>query len=224
MAVACWGDSAAPRRSRARTRGEQLGQAEGLGDVVVGAGVQADDGVHLVGAGGEDEDGETLTFGAQPAADLQTVHAGQPEIEDEQIDVPLDPGGKRGRTVLTHLHLVPLAAQGARERLRDGRVILGEQYSGHGGDGSPLGRTSERTPEHGRQRIAEPSTTPEPARMVPYITVIHVSTPSKPGRGVTYGYRKSWHQWGTFGTTVTPEVPVVHGPGTRSAAAGPVPQ
>ena len=112
--------------------GEQFGEPEGLGDVVVGAGVEADDGVHLVGARGQDEDRHGVALGAQPAGDLQAVHAGQPQVEDDQVDAALQSGVERGGAVLAHLDLVTLPAQGAGQRLRDGRVVLGEQYTGHG--------------------------------------------------------------------------------------------
>jgi hypothetical protein len=111
--------------------GEQLGEPERLGDVVVGARVEADDGVHLVGARGQDQDRHGVALGAQPAGDLQTVHAGQPQVEDDQVDATLHPGVQRGGAVLADLHLVPLPAQCAGQRLRDGRVVLGEQYTGH---------------------------------------------------------------------------------------------
>ena len=76
--------------------GEQFGEPEGLGDVVVGAGVEADDGVHLVGAGGQHEDRHAVALGAQPAADLEAVHAGQAEVEHDQVDAALQPGVERG--------------------------------------------------------------------------------------------------------------------------------
>ena len=112
--------------------GEQFGEPEGLGDVVVGAGVQADDGVHLVGAGGQHQDREGVALGAQPAGHLQAVHAGQPQVEHDQVDGAQQSGVERGGPVLAHLDLVPLPAQCAGERLRDGCVVLGEQYAGHG--------------------------------------------------------------------------------------------
>jgi hypothetical protein len=111
--------------------GQQLGEAERLGDVVVGAGVQAHDRVHLVGARGQDEDRHGVPLGAQPPGHLQAVHAGQPEVEHTQIDAALDAGIQRGGAVLAYLNLVPLPAQGAGQGFRDGRVVLGEQYSGH---------------------------------------------------------------------------------------------
>ena len=78
--------------------GEQFGQAERLGHVVVGAGVESDHGVDLVGAGGQHQDREGVAVGAQPAADLQAVHAGQAQVENDQVDAALTgQQGARGR-------------------------------------------------------------------------------------------------------------------------------
>lgn len=78
-------DVAAPEQGA--DAGEQFGQAEGLGHVVVGTGVEADHGVHLVRAGGEHQDGAALAVGAQATADLQAVHLGQAEVEDDEVDL-----------------------------------------------------------------------------------------------------------------------------------------
>ncbi len=72
-----------------------------------------------------------MALGAQPPGHLQAVHAGQSEVQDDEVDAALHSGVERGGAVLAHLHLVPLPAQGAGQRLRDGRVVLGEQYTGH---------------------------------------------------------------------------------------------
>lgn len=111
--------------------GEELGEAEGLGDVVVGSGVQADHGVHLVGPRGQHEDRHGVAVGAQPPRDLQAVHPGQPQVEHDQVDAALEPGVECGRAVLADLDLVTLSTQGTGQRLRDGCVVLGEQYTGH---------------------------------------------------------------------------------------------
>ncbi|MFK4543406.1 hypothetical protein RKD29_003002 [Streptomyces tendae] len=123
-------DGAAPQQGP--DPGEQLGETEGFGDVVVGARVQADHGVHLVGAGGQDQDRHGVALGPQPAGDLQTVHPRQAQVQHDQVDAALQPGVQCGGSVLTHLDLVPFPAQCAGQRLRDGRVVLGEQYTGHG--------------------------------------------------------------------------------------------
>lgn len=72
-ALADIGGAAAEQGAHAR---EQFGQPERLGDVVVGAGVEADHGVHFVGARGQDQNREAVPLGTQPPAHLQAVHAG----------------------------------------------------------------------------------------------------------------------------------------------------
>lgn len=62
---------------------------------------------------------------------FEAVHPGQAQVEYDQVDTALESGVERGRTVLTDLDLVPLPSQGAGQRLRDGSVVLGEQYTGH---------------------------------------------------------------------------------------------
>jgi hypothetical protein len=56
--------------------GDQLADAEGLGDVVVGAGVEAADLVDLLGAGGQHDDGHQAIEAAQLLADLEPVGVG----------------------------------------------------------------------------------------------------------------------------------------------------
>lgn len=73
-----------------------------------------------------------MALGAEPARDFQAVHTGQSEVQDDQVDAALHSGVERGGSVLAHFDLVTLPAQGTGQRLRDGRVVLGEQYTGHG--------------------------------------------------------------------------------------------
>ena len=59
---------------------------------------------------------------------------GEPDVEHDQVDRRA-PGGRleRARTVLADLDLVALTAQGARERLGDRLVVLGEEHARHSG-------------------------------------------------------------------------------------------
>ncbi|CAM5389245.1 hypothetical protein SALBM217S_09875 [Streptomyces griseoloalbus] len=86
--------------------GEEFGEAEGLGDVVVGAGVQADQGAHLVGAGRQHQDRHGVALGAEAAGDFEAVHPGQPQIEDHEVDAALQSGVECRRAVLADLDLV----------------------------------------------------------------------------------------------------------------------
>lgn len=72
-----------------------------------------------------------MALGAQPAGDFEAVHTGQAQVEHDQIHTALESGVQRGRAVFADLDLVTLPAQGAGQRLRDGSVVLGEQYTGH---------------------------------------------------------------------------------------------
>ena len=56
LTSAAWNCSAVVRRSCDAHAGQQLGEPERLGDVVVGAGVEAADGVHLAVLGGQEHD------------------------------------------------------------------------------------------------------------------------------------------------------------------------
>ena len=106
--------------------GQQLGQPERLGHVVVGARVQADDEVDLVGAGGQHQHGQLGAVGAQAPADLQAVHAGQPEVEHEQVDSLGGGGVEHRRAVGDDVDLVSLTFEGAGERFGDGRIVFGK--------------------------------------------------------------------------------------------------
>ena len=61
--------------------GDQLAWAERLGQVVVGAQLQAEDAVDLVVAGGQEDDRCPIAVVAEPAADLEAVQAGQADVE-----------------------------------------------------------------------------------------------------------------------------------------------
>lgn len=118
-----------PRRSSARAW-PGLGEPEGLGDVVVGPGVEPDDGVDLVGPGGEDEHGHGVALAPQPATDLQTVHRGQAEVEDDEVGV-VARGLEGLAAVGADVDVVALTSQGPGQGFGDRRVVLGEQHSGH---------------------------------------------------------------------------------------------
>ncbi|GAA3723528.1 hypothetical protein GCM10023082_22010 [Streptomyces tremellae] len=54
-----------------------------------------------------------MALGPQPAGDFEPVHAGQAEIEDDQVDTTLKARVESGGSVLADLDLVPLPAKGA---------------------------------------------------------------------------------------------------------------
>ena len=117
----------------------QLGQAEGLGQVVVGPVVEPDHPVELAGPRGDDHDRPLEAGLAGPSTDLEPVDVGQPEVQDHQIGRRRE--GVEGLLAALHpLDVVALALQGADERERDVLLVLhhqdplrhGSEHRGHG--------------------------------------------------------------------------------------------
>jgi len=124
-----------PRRpapdQRAQAR-EQLAEVEGLGEVVVGAGVKAADTVVDVAARGEDEDRHAVAALAQRAADLEPVAAREHQVEHHHVVVPDVRVGDRRLAVGGVVDGVALVAQAAADRAGQLRIVLNEQEP-HGG-------------------------------------------------------------------------------------------
>jgi len=139
--------------------GEELGEPERLGDVVVGARVEAGDDVELIALGGEHEDRGARADGSDPATDLQSIDTGQPDVEDEQVVLPGERLPHRLVAVRDPVNLVPLTAQGPHEGLHDSLVVLGEEQShwaivGSGGPPRrPLGTSFARSLPGGVRRV-----------------------------------------------------------------------
>jgi hypothetical protein len=64
--------------------GHQLAGAEGLGDVIIRTQIQADELVLLGGLGRKHDDGH-FGLGSQDAADVEAVHLGQQQVQDDEI-------------------------------------------------------------------------------------------------------------------------------------------
>src|SRR5687767_9780119 len=123
---------------------QQLAQAERLGQVVVGAQLQADDLVDLLVAGGEHEHRGFRARGAQPAEDLEAVHARQADVEQDQVRG--GPGGDL-QALLTGAgegHLVALLLEGVLDSARNGVLILDDQD--RGGHSTPTRRSWDGDP------------------------------------------------------------------------------
>src|SRR6266508_2341636 len=68
----------------------QLAQGKRLRDVVVGADLEAEDPVDFLSFCGEHDDGSFDPFLPQLAADVQAAHAGQHDVQEDQMRVLLD--------------------------------------------------------------------------------------------------------------------------------------
>ena len=108
---------------------QQLGQAEGLGDVVIGSGIQTDDEVGVLTAGGEHEDRDGQALGPHLTGHVQAVDVRQPQVQDDDV------GGRDllegAFTGAMGQDLVALASEGTGEGLGDGRIVFDEQNSCH---------------------------------------------------------------------------------------------
>ena len=110
--------------------GEQLGEPERLGDVVVGAGVEPDHDVGLLAAGREHDDREPLVPGPERPAHGEAVEVGEGQVEQHEVDAAAR-GLERGVALHDVLHLEALPFEGPQQRLRDREVVFDEQDRGH---------------------------------------------------------------------------------------------
>jgi hypothetical protein len=116
----------------------ELAQPERLREVVVGAQLEADHLVDLVVAGGEDEDGRLRSGRPQAPQDLESVHPGQPDVEDDEVgslvrrELEALFAGSRDRNLVALLLECVLDAPG------DGELVLDdENRCRHGADPTP---------------------------------------------------------------------------------------
>ena len=113
--------------------GDDLGAAERLDHVVVGAELEADDAVGLRAAGGEHDD-RHAGAGADRAADVAAVAVGQVEVEQDQVGVEALGQLERAGGGAGDVRLEALAGERLGERLRDRALVLDEQDAGPLGD------------------------------------------------------------------------------------------
>ena len=106
--------------------GQQLLALEGLDQVVVGAAVEAVDAILGLGPRGQHQD-RHVALGAQAAADLDPVEAGQAEVEDDQVGDEAGGHVEGVDAVGGRLHLVALLAQRAAQDVGDLGVVLDDQ-------------------------------------------------------------------------------------------------
>jgi hypothetical protein len=110
----------------------QLEHAEGLGQVVVGAQLQAEYAVELGGFGSQHQDRRVARQGTQPAADLQAVHARQHQVEDDQVVVAGLALGQRAEAVRDQAAFAVELGQLQLDEPADVRVVLDHQHAaGH---------------------------------------------------------------------------------------------
>lgn len=127
--------------------GLQLVEVEGLGQVVVGTGVQAQHPVAHGAARSQDEHGRAQALAARTLQHLQAVQAGQAQIQHHGVGLAHQPLRQGRRAVGRRLHLDAAPDQRALQRGAHGVVIFYEQQL-HGPDvstGRDAGHRGERS-------------------------------------------------------------------------------
>lgn len=106
--------------------GEQLARGEGLGDVVVGAGLEAEDAVGLLVAGGQHEHGQ-VGARAQLPAHREAVEVGEHEVEEDGVVGGSQRLLQAGEAVVFAVDGDAVAGEVLRGQLREAEVVLDEE-------------------------------------------------------------------------------------------------
>ena len=112
----------------------ELARVEGLRQIVVGADLETDDLVDVLVPGGQHQDRDVRAL-AHAAADLEAVHVGQVEVEDDQRGLLGRDRVERGAAGADGLHDVAGVLQIEGDERRDRRLVLDDQDRLRGGHG-----------------------------------------------------------------------------------------
>jgi hypothetical protein len=97
--------------------GEEDGEGEWLGYIVVGSGVEAFDDVGDRVAGGEHQNRDVLLHVAEAAGDLNAIDAGEHDVEKDEVELGVVRQGERGKTVMREAYGVIVFFEPAAEHL-----------------------------------------------------------------------------------------------------------
>ena len=123
-----WRHAGAPQRGlHARA---ELAHRERLGDVVVGAELEAEHLVDLLRLGREHDDRHRRALRAQPLADLEAVHPRQHQVEHHEVELLLGEARERLAAVGRLHDLVAVALEREREQCLDRLLVVDEQDAG----------------------------------------------------------------------------------------------
>src|SRR5258706_5856214 len=112
---------------------QDLANREGFGDVVVGAELEPDDLVDLGVLRRDDDDRHTAAL-AQRAAEVEAAHAGQHQVEQDEVWSGAAGGSQTRRAVGRFLHGEPGRGEGVPQHLADALVVLHDPHvAGVGG-------------------------------------------------------------------------------------------
>ena len=122
---------ALPRPTQHRVDAQhQLPRAERLGDVVVGAQLQAHHPVRLGAQGGQHDDRDVAGLAEGPAH-LEAVDPGQHQVEHHQVGRPLSEQPQRRLAGVGLERVVAVGAQVGEHDLAHRRVVVNDHHAGH---------------------------------------------------------------------------------------------
>jgi hypothetical protein len=112
--------------------GDQRGLVDRLGQVLLGAGLEALDHVDRVRLGGDQDDRHERQPGLalEPPADLDAVHLGHHNVEQDEIRMVFAGGRQGGLAVGRGQDVVALAGQAGAEDVQVRRVVVGDEDLG----------------------------------------------------------------------------------------------
>ena len=106
---------------------QQLLEGEGLGQVVVGAGVQTAHAIRYGVARREHQDWRAQPLSPQLAGNLDAVHLGQHHVEHHQVMRAAFGAGQPLEAVVRHFNAVPDIGERPLDHARNARIILHHQ-------------------------------------------------------------------------------------------------
>ena len=116
--------------------GDDLLEAERLGDVVVAAGRETGDAVLDGVAGGEEEDRDPLVVLAHPAQHLHPVHVGEHHVERDGVGLELAGGADGGHSRGGRLDLPALVPQRHAQELGEVVLVVDDEHPRRGAVGA----------------------------------------------------------------------------------------
>ena len=103
--------------------GQQLLHGEGLGEIVIGAGVQGGDLVAVLAAGGDDNDGQ-IAPGADFLNEGDAVHIGQAQVQQDHVGAVGQGVHQSARAGFRPVEEIVLGLQGGGDEVADSGVVL----------------------------------------------------------------------------------------------------
>ena len=108
--------------------GDDLGERERLGDVVVAADREPLDLVRGVVPGGEEEHRDVDAVAAEPLRDRDAVEVREHDVEDDEVGPEVLDPGQRVPTVGRRGDLEALVAERGGHRVGDRRLVVDDQH------------------------------------------------------------------------------------------------